>query len=163
MAVHRISGPRGTKSGNANPRRKSVLLMHGILMSSTMFLALGPEYSLGYILADAGYDVWLDIEFRKFDFGEAENRRRYGHVTPPAYNVSRIPCPVALFWAENDPTTKTKVSHLGLDVRRLEETVPNFKRSYRVNSESFDHADFIFSKKAKTLVYQDIVELLKQY
>ncbi|XP_018019991.1 lipase 3-like [Hyalella azteca] len=336
LAVHRISGPRGTKSGNANPRRKSVLLMHGILMSSTMFLALGPEYSLGYILADAGYDVWLgnfrgntysrnhtslnpdsdknfwhfsrdemseydvpamvdliitqtghkqvifigysqggttglmtatnrtvaekielivslgsvgfyslqikilsqlwrllekigiyevlprnlaliyvvstfckrgspgqsicnnilafateerifvgdeetmpvilanffegssartvshalqpaDIEFRKFDFGEAENRRRYGHVTPPAYNVSRIPCPVALFWAENDPTTKTK------DVRRLEETVPNFKRSYRVNSESFDHADFIFSKKAKTLVYQDIVELLKQY
>ncbi|XP_018020824.1 lipase 3-like [Hyalella azteca] len=97
------------------------------------------------------------IEFRKFDFGEAENRRRYGHVTPPAYNVSRIPCPVALYWAENDPTTKTK------DVRRLEETVPGFQRSYRVNSVSFDHFDFIFSKKAKTLVYQDIIELLNQY
>ncbi|KAA0184616.1 hypothetical protein HAZT_HAZT009251, partial [Hyalella azteca] len=219
LTVHRISGPRGTKSGNANPRRKSLLLLHGFLMSSTGFLALGPEYSLGYILADAGYDVWLgnfrgntysrnhtslnpdsnksfwhfsrdemseydvpamidhiitqtghrqviilglslggtiglmtatnrtvaekkmmpvifanlfegssartishaaqpeceierlDIGFHKFDFGEAENRRRYGHVTPPAYNVSRIPCPVALYWAENDPTTKTKVHH----------------------------------------------------
>ncbi|XP_018019990.1 lipase 3 [Hyalella azteca] len=347
LTVHRISGPRGTKSGNANPRRKSLLLLHGFLMSSTGFLALGPEYSLGYILADAGYDVWLGnfrgntysrnhtslnpdsnksfwhfsrdemseydvpamidhiitqtghrqviilglslggtiglmtatnrtvaekielivsiasagflslfsqqnprnkilsqlwrvlekigiyevlprklvliyalstfckrgspgqsicsiilasalgerffiddlyamkkkmmpvifanlfegssartishaaqpeyIGFHKFDFGEAENRRRYGHVTPPAYNVSRIPCPVALYWAENDPTTKTK------DVRMLEETVPGFIRNYRVNSESFDHIDFIFSKKAKTLVYQDIVDLLNQY
>ncbi|XP_018006599.1 lipase 3-like [Hyalella azteca] len=98
-----------------------------------------------------------DIELRKFDFGEAENRRRYGHVTPPAYNVSRIPCPVALYWAENDRFINAK------DVRMLEETVPGFKRSYRVNSESFDHVDFIFSKKAKTLVYQDIVELLNQY
>lgn len=36
-----------------------VLLVHGIGDSSDSWLVLGPQYSLAYLLADAGFDVWL--------------------------------------------------------------------------------------------------------
>jgi pimeloyl-ACP methyl ester carboxylesterase len=56
LELHRI--PHG-KSGPANSTRPAVLLHHALLCSSFDWVGLGPEKSLGFILADAGYDVWL--------------------------------------------------------------------------------------------------------
>ncbi|XP_053614874.1 lipase 3-like [Plodia interpunctella] len=36
-----------------------VLVMHGILCSSDVFVCTGPDVGLAYLLADLGYDVWL--------------------------------------------------------------------------------------------------------
>ncbi|XP_025837274.1 lipase 3-like [Agrilus planipennis] len=36
-----------------------ILIVHGILGSSADWVLLGPEKGLAYILADAGYDVWM--------------------------------------------------------------------------------------------------------
>lgn len=36
-----------------------VLVMHGLFSSASCFLIPGPQNGLGYILADAGFDVWL--------------------------------------------------------------------------------------------------------
>lgn len=36
-----------------------VLLMHGLLGSSDDFVVAGPDAGLAYLLADAGYDVWM--------------------------------------------------------------------------------------------------------
>lgn len=36
-----------------------VLIMHGLFASAADFLSLGRQYSLGYILSAAGFDIWL--------------------------------------------------------------------------------------------------------
>ncbi|XP_072936733.1 lipase 3-like [Epargyreus clarus] len=56
LEMHRI--PFGKSSPNSR-NRPVVFLMHGILGASNSFIYLGPEYSIAYNLADAGYDVWM--------------------------------------------------------------------------------------------------------
>nr|UXP71923.1 esterase [Manduca sexta] len=58
LEMHRI--PHGRDRNNRpNPNKPIVFLMHGLLSSSADFLVLGPGNALGYLLAEAGYDVWL--------------------------------------------------------------------------------------------------------
>ncbi|XP_026333687.1 lipase 3-like [Hyposmocoma kahamanoa] len=61
LQLHRI--PAGTRSprrsGATAKGKKAVLIVHGLLGSSSDFVIMGPERSLAFILADAGYDVWL--------------------------------------------------------------------------------------------------------
>lgn len=57
LELHRI--PHGiNNAGETN--KPAVLLQHGLLSSSADWVNNGgPEKSLGFILADRGYDVWL--------------------------------------------------------------------------------------------------------
>ncbi|XP_026749708.2 lipase 3-like [Galleria mellonella] len=55
LNIHRI--PR-TKHGSEVPS-KTVFLQHGIFGSSADWIINGPHKGLGYVLADAGYDVWM--------------------------------------------------------------------------------------------------------
>ncbi|CAF1055044.1 unnamed protein product [Rotaria sordida] len=54
LGVFRI--PHGRNSSSTG---RPVLLQHGLLDSATTWVMNFPHQSLGYILADAGYDVWL--------------------------------------------------------------------------------------------------------
>ena len=56
LELHRI--PNG-RLPSASATKAPVLLLHGILGSSADFVMGSPELSLGFILADKGYDVWL--------------------------------------------------------------------------------------------------------
>ncbi|GAM29243.1 hypothetical protein SAMD00019534_124190, partial [Acytostelium subglobosum LB1] len=47
------------RSGPSNQTRQPVLLQHGLLDSSITWIINEPSESLAYILADAGYDVWM--------------------------------------------------------------------------------------------------------
>jgi len=58
LGVFRIpSGRNKTTSAIAN--KPAVLLQHGLLDSSYTFVNNFPDQSLGFLLADAGYDVWF--------------------------------------------------------------------------------------------------------
>ncbi|KAL1140568.1 hypothetical protein AAG570_000498, partial [Ranatra chinensis] len=50
LSLHRISNNLG---------KPPVLIMHGLLAASDLWVVMKPEFSLPFILADAGYDVWL--------------------------------------------------------------------------------------------------------
>jgi pimeloyl-ACP methyl ester carboxylesterase len=56
LGLYRI--PHGQSSSSSIPGR-AVLLQHGLLDSGTTWVMNFPEQSLGFILADAGYDVWI--------------------------------------------------------------------------------------------------------
>jgi len=56
IGVHRI--PHG-KGGQKDPRRIPVLVYHGIECSSADWVYNLPNQSIGFLLAEAGYDVWL--------------------------------------------------------------------------------------------------------
>jgi lysosomal acid lipase/cholesteryl ester hydrolase len=53
--------PRGAndKDTSSEKKRPAVLLQHGLLDSSYTWVANPPEQSLGFMLADAGFDVFL--------------------------------------------------------------------------------------------------------
>ncbi|XP_028138402.1 lipase 3-like [Diabrotica virgifera virgifera] len=55
LTAFRIPHGRNTTSSNNLP----IILNHGMLGSADNYIWLGPQRSLAYILADAGYDVWL--------------------------------------------------------------------------------------------------------
>jgi len=56
LAIHRI--PHG-KTNTDTTDRPVVYLQHGLLCSSADWIMPTPEKGLGYMLADAGYDVWM--------------------------------------------------------------------------------------------------------
>ncbi|GLG98543.1 Lipase 1 [Gryllus bimaculatus] len=57
LTFHRIPYGRNSVAKTANP--KPLYLQHGLMSSSDDWIITGPEKGFGYILADAGYDVWI--------------------------------------------------------------------------------------------------------
>ncbi|XP_053619355.1 lipase 3-like [Plodia interpunctella] len=57
LEMHRI--PFGRHQTTSEVRRPVVFLMHGLLTASNSYIVLGPEHSISYNLADAGFDVWM--------------------------------------------------------------------------------------------------------
>ncbi|KPI98290.1 Lipase 1 [Papilio xuthus] len=58
LQLHRIPTGRGL-SRSSGVNKKAVLILHGVFGCSSNFILMGPGKSLGFMLADAGYDVWL--------------------------------------------------------------------------------------------------------
>ena len=60
LGVYRIPGPHKDKErGDEKMCRRPVILQHGLLDSSATWVVNSRSKSLGFILADHGYDVWM--------------------------------------------------------------------------------------------------------
>lgn len=57
VTLHRI--PYGPKSASMSGSKGAVLLMPGLLCSSSIYVIDAVDKSLGFRLADLGYDVWI--------------------------------------------------------------------------------------------------------
>lgn len=63
---------------------------------------------------------------------------------------------VALIYADADTLAATA------DVLKLPHELPNVIAVHRVNDETFNHVDFIWATDAKTLVFDYIVDWMRQ-
>lgn len=61
LKLFRIAGPKNSlgKESDVDPKRRVVLLQHGLLDSSDSWVVNYESKSLAFILANKGYDVWL--------------------------------------------------------------------------------------------------------
>ncbi|XP_055976899.1 lipase member J [Sorex fumeus] len=57
LGLYRI--PYGKNNSNSSAERLVVYLQHGLFTSASSWISNLPNNSLGFILADAGYDVWM--------------------------------------------------------------------------------------------------------
>ncbi|CAG9786448.1 unnamed protein product [Diatraea saccharalis] len=81
LNVHRIPRP---KSGGATSKN-TVILQHGLFASSADWILNGPQKSLAYALADAGYDVWMtNIRGNRY----SREHSRYKEKTKEYWNFS---------------------------------------------------------------------------
>ncbi|MCO5603153.1 hypothetical protein L7F22_057300 [Adiantum nelumboides] len=93
--------------------------------------------------------------FGKYDYGEAENMKRYKQKTPPDYDLSKFPSnqiPMLFISSGNDSLANTvDVAHLYRDIP------PGFQRRL---VENFGHLDFVFGDTANRVVYDYAMEFL---
>lgn len=112
--------------------------------------------------------------FRKYDYGIVGNLVKYGKTTPPDFEIESITAPVALFYSQNDlfahiDVSMVKAKNGGIknnnfqDVTLLLEKLPNLATAHLVEDEEFTHLDFGIAVNVVTLVYEKVLNLMKEY
>ncbi|XP_069668920.1 lipase 3-like [Periplaneta americana] len=96
-------------------------------------------------------------KFQQYDHSEALNLKYYGTTKPPEYNLSFITAPICTYNGENDWLSTKE------DTEQLHSFLPNVVGKNKVSLKAFNHFDFLWAKDAKTLLYDDVIHLLKKY
>ncbi|XP_020249835.1 triacylglycerol lipase 1 isoform X2 [Asparagus officinalis] len=93
--------------------------------------------------------------FAKYDYGLWGNVKRYGHFTPPAFDLRNIPESLPLWMAYGGSDALADVT----DVRR---TIKELKSEPELlYLDPYGHIDFIMSVKANDDVYVSLVNFLQ--
>ncbi|KAL1502477.1 hypothetical protein ABEB36_007613 [Hypothenemus hampei] len=95
--------------------------------------------------------------FRQYDYGTTKNLEVYGSNDPPAYNTSEITVPVAAYYGKNDYFAAVE------DVNKLLGELPNVADNYLIEYEYFNHLDFLFAIHVKSLVYDQVIDVIKKH
>lgn len=111
LNIHRI--PTSKTGGSIS--KKTVLLQHGIFASSADWIINGPEKSLAYVLADAGYDVWMaNIRGNRYSKEHAwykQNTKEYWNFS---WNeVAYFDVPAIIDYIRNMKGEDTQIAYIG--------------------------------------------------
>ncbi|XP_020279750.1 lipase 3-like isoform X2 [Pseudomyrmex gracilis] len=96
-------------------------------------------------------------QFRQFDYGLIGNLKKYGSVSPPAYDLKKIQVPVSLHYSSNDWLANVK------DVDKLYKELGNPYGKFRVPHDKFNHLDFMWAIDVKDLLYDKILSLMTHF
>ncbi|KAH7933073.1 hypothetical protein HPB49_007833 [Dermacentor silvarum] len=95
--------------------------------------------------------------FVKYNYGPLRNLYHYGTVDSPAYDLSKITAPVALFSSHNDFFANPE------DVSTLRQSLPNVVLDYIVPDLDFTHLDFILGTEAAAFVYKPLIDFMNYW
>ncbi|XP_017954583.2 lipase 1-like [Drosophila navojoa] len=95
--------------------------------------------------------------FAAFDNGEVLNLQQYNTPKPPAYNISQIPCQVALHHSQDDWLASPP------DVQQLKEQLSNVVDHSYIQQEGFHHYDYLLSKNVQYLVHDRVISNCARY
>lgn len=97
------------------------------------------------------------VNFRQFDYGEEENRKRYGSSVPPSYNVANIDVPTYIQYGGRDKVIAPSI---------IEPVSKKFKKGVLkkvIIHEEFDHIDFVASIESRQRVNDFIFEVIGMF
>nr|XP_037286094.1 gastric triacylglycerol lipase-like [Rhipicephalus microplus] len=105
-----------------------------------------------------GDKIYRAKDFLMYDYGSSENKKRYGQVKTPAYDVDRVKAKVALFSSEGD--TVADPEDVSLLVERLGS---NLLFHHVVEPTYFRHLDFCWGYRANDIVHNMMLDTLEKY
>lgn len=100
--------------------------------------------------------MFLD-RFHKYDYGPKKNLRVYGQTKSPDYNLRGIDVPIALHFGNNDAPSHPD------DIDRLHRILPNTIGLFKPAYNDFNHLDYIAAIDIRKLMYNKVMEILKEY
>ncbi|KAJ9587463.1 hypothetical protein L9F63_028284 [Diploptera punctata] len=103
------------------------------------------------------FQLYTTGGFHQYDYGEKVNMVKYNQRLPPQYNLKAVTSKVVLVYATNDRLSKVQ------NVQQLNKVLPNPVEMYQVPHPSFNHVDYIIGKDVKTLLNDNIINMIKKY
>lgn len=98
---------------------------------------------------------YLSNKIQKFDYGTQGNLANYGTSTPPVYDVSKLPGPIAMFSGNADRLADT------IDVAWLESVIPASSMVTKTIENEFGHLTFIWGLNMS--YFQNVINLANKY
>ncbi|KAK4880453.1 hypothetical protein RN001_008599 [Aquatica leii] len=93
--------------------------------------------------------------FQQYDYGEAMNKKKYGQITPPKYDLGKVTSPVALYYSDKD------VLSVATDVDRLSAELPNVVVKKMIND--YSHLDYLWATNVIPTLYDYVLENMNTY
>lgn len=94
-------------------------------------------------------------QFQRFDYGTAGNQARYGSQNPPAYDLSKLAVPTALFFGQSDAWVTPKDAH-----RLLDQIRPEILVSHKFFPE-FSHSTWQIGREEAGYWISDLLDQLR--
>ena len=101
--------------------------------------------------------LYLSGKFEAYDYGEEGNLEHYGQSTPRDYDLKKVTAPTAIFKGDADDLADV------IDIDLLVNELPNVVFDHLVEIDGWTHADYIVAMDADVLVYDYILDILKDY